>query len=288
MICLRAVDDWCAAYILERLVGAIQAGFSILSGADGHNETILSGFALRDGGFLDVADPAVKHLVDFAASVWGGPVYSIDDLLRTMTYAVLASRNEMPKGDTDHLRAIFALKSAGGWVELDRLIRTTRHQKSLCELVDPMFDAIRTDPKDDFQKGEACYSLGCCVSGFNPENVVFGSRPDFVVGLLDAVLEFAGAACARDTMARSMLIMSRGRKTVFRVPLQARSLIKGDISSPQGGSVFKFDYRSVEAHWPGLQWEVQDLKVMRALSAVLSGQNSAIIKARYLECDLGM
>lgn len=274
------IRDWQLQYLFERLVNILETsrrGPDTFKTMYGRCE--LSRLVLHDGGPLNLQDPAIKHLIDYADSAGAKSTITLNDLFGVLVAGFPSDGDGWPKAPIDDIHKLYALKGAGEWTEIDRLVRAlTRYQNSFSEIIDPMIASFRSDPRDDGLAHDGFYALGTVVSGQSTEKVAFGTRPEYVLRFIDDVLQFAGDSHARDRLVRSQLVMTRDGDVLFSVPLQPK----------QKACAERTGYRYLVAWWSEIQWLVRDTKVLRALAAELPAHVSVKPKARFLEEDLGM
>lgn len=287
----NAIDQWLIQYMMERLTDILQAsshGPDTTVRMFGHRD--LTNIDLLCGRKLNIADPAVAHLINYVRAASESSRITLDAMMKVLQGDFLVVTDGRPKRPIDDLRRMFDLRQAGQWGELDNFIRTvTRQRQSLSEIIGPMVDSFRVDPQD-FALGEKeCFVVGHYVTGRNYEKVAFGSSPEVVLRYVDDAIQDAGHAYKRDSLVRSWLALLRNEQILFCTPLLPK-LTTTKYPCPYKGFTISTNknHALLAADWANTKWYDQDPRLMGALANALPRCERALLKGRYLEDDLGI
>jgi hypothetical protein len=286
---MNGPENWTRQYLMERLIEILEYSSRSPEAVLRHGGRSLSDLALHGGGTLNLQDPAVMSLIEYASSAGQRNVRTVGDLFDVLKRGFLFVTDGKPKRPIDSLHRMFDLQRVG-WNELDRLIRTlTREHVSFSDIVNPIQASFRLCPDDHGLDGDTCYALGYSVKLKHLEKVAFGSSPAFALKFIDDAIRAAESSHRRDNLIRSELALAVNGKGLFRVPLLPRVTVRGYQCSRWGAmSSQSENYADLTADWANVQWKDSRDDLMKILVNALPARDGHVVKGRFLEDDLGM
>lgn len=285
-----SIDRWKQKNVMEHLAVAISDQLTFESDTR-HAKKMYADLAeveLNDGYGLSLDDPALMLLIRFLDATGSRTIENLHEVTHGLRDRFFFAHNQERLGveKLELVAQLFELRSAGGWHELDRifshLIGTTL--TAISDDLDPLF---LFSPEDPGLGGDVCFTLGYNNPDVPHPKIAFGSTSAYVLGFVREVAKLAGDAYLKDGFVREEILLRRGRSQIFSLPVKPAKVA---YTRPrQWGAEDDFlDPSQLHIQWADVEWKIADRAVMKELVRVAPESVGHLIKAAFLEGDLGM